>query len=70
MNFDCARSRTMTQEWADALWDIACTARALVSGHDDEAKIATALKSQFEHCDAQDMIVPEAGFTWRAEARK
>jgi hypothetical protein len=65
IKFDNARSKIMTQEWADELWIIACECRALVAGHTDEDKIKRLIRNHFERLDLKGMYIPEAGFSWR-----
>lgn len=69
IKFDCAKSQEMTQERADALWDIACTAAALAADppHKDVDKILVCLRKTLEKqgLKFKGRAIPEAGFSWR-----
>jgi hypothetical protein len=67
MRFGTANHLVMNQKWAHALWDIACVAKAATEGHADQDKIITALKCNFDRLEADGMMVPQAGFTWRTD---
>lgn len=64
MRVNPARSTTLTQEFADQLFNIACVAKALVKEplHKDSAKIRDCLAKMIAKADAH---IPEAGFSWR-----
>lgn len=70
IRFDCARSRIMTQQKADDLWDIACVAKALVRDPpwQDAERIRNCLRNMFANAEKRAKglgFVPEAGFDWR-----